>query len=245
MQWASALLQRKGWGNVTSRAGQVRDSGRTAAVEVAGEVGDELLKSVNPELPEDAQKKFRTPGFLRMRMEWRSEDRPVIDKARSAVEGTLIRSFEDAFQVINYVYDLVRTPEVDKTTGEVRTDNYGFTIWKKTPSGSYEEDWSRLTVRAKEELLFKITTALFAWQQDAANVWGEAMFAKAQWEEAFAIAYDAPMSGTIEDRTAVANIKAAEERYFAIFTSWYSRKADVLVRSLETLGQRIKDSMVI
>jgi hypothetical protein len=84
---------------------------------------------------------------------------------------------------------------------------------------------------------------MFGWEQRAADAWGEAMFAKAQWEERFAIDYDAPFTGTIEDRTAKGNIGAREERYFAIFLSLYSRKADAVVRSLALLGQRLKDSM--
>ena len=69
------------------------------------------------------------------------------------------------------------------------------------------------------------------------------MFAKAQWEERFSIAFDAPMSGTVDDRRAAGNIDAREERYFAIFLSLYSRKADSIVRSMELLSQRLRDSM--
>jgi hypothetical protein len=243
MQWALPLSQQKGMVKVTSRSGQVRESGKTAAVEEAALAGEALTEPINVELPEETRTRFRTPGFSRMRMEWRSEDRPVIAGARAAVEGALLRNFKDAFLAINDVYDLVRTPAIDPATGEIRVDQWNFTVWKRTPSGSFEEDWTRLTLKAKETLLFKITTALFAWQQQAADAWGEAMFAKAQWEERYAIAYDAPMSGTIEDRNAAANIDARDERYFAIFTSWYSKKADALVRSLELLSQRIKDSM--
>lgn len=78
----------------------------------------------------------------------------------------------------------------------------------------------------------------------AADAWTESMFAKAQWEERFGIAYGAPHDGTIEDRTSYAKRDAAEERYFAIFAASYSRKADALVRVMSTLGQRLKDSLV-
>ena len=38
--------------------------------------------------------------------------------------------------------------------------------------------------------------------------------ARAAWEERFAISYDAPLAGTIDDRTAVGRIESADERYF-------------------------------
>jgi hypothetical protein len=207
---------------------------------------DETTTVLLPEeKPKATKKDVRTPGFSRMRIVWRSEDRPIISSAKDAVEQALLRQFEDAYLVMNQVLELVRTPEIDPATEQPLRDNFGFVIWKRTPSGSFEEDWSRLTNRAKQALLFTITTRIFDWKQRAADAWGEAMFAKAQWEERHAIAYDAPMQGTIEDRTAAAAIDAREERYFAIFTTWYSRKADALVGTLELLAQRLKDSMQV
>jgi hypothetical protein len=38
-------------------------------------------------------------------------------------------------------------------------------------------------------------------------------------------------------------MEAADERYFAIFESVLSRKADAIVRSMERLSQRLKDVM--
>lgn len=244
MQWLSALSGRKGRVKVPSRSAQVRESGETAAVEETAKLAKELDEPIKVELPEETAKKFRTPGFSRMRTVWRSEDRPIIEGAKAAVEGQILRNFTDAFEVMNNVYELVRTPATSPD-GEILRNQFGFIIWKKTPSGSYEEDWSRLTPRVKENLLFTITTRIFDWELRAADAWGEAMLAKAQWEEAHSIAYDAPMDGTIEARNAWANVDARDERYFAIFTSWYSRRADAIVRTLALIAQRLKDSMTL
>lgn len=72
------------------------------------------------------------------------------------------------------------------------------------------------------------------------------MFSKAQWEERFALAFNDTTAGgrkTDEAMTQKARAGSRDERYFAIFESLYSRKADALVRSLERLGQRLKDSL--
>lgn len=226
------------------KSGQTRASGERASEEEAKEQSEAMTEPIESEvLPEERERSFRTPGFARMRTDWRSDDRPVIEHARAVVDGRILANFQDAYQVMYQVYDLVRTPEVDEETGEVVTDQWGFPKWKTTVSGSYEEDWTRLTLKEKENLLFTITTRLFDWEQRAADAWGEAMFAKAQFEERFALAFDAPMSGTVDDRKAAGNIDAREERYFAIFLTLYSRKADSVVRTLALLGQRLKDSM--
>jgi hypothetical protein len=226
------------------RSGQTRASGERASEEEARDQSEAMTEPIESEvLPEERERSFRTPGFSRMRTDWRSEDRTVIQAARAAVDGRVLANFADAYQVMHEVYDLVRTPLVDEATGEIRTDQWGFPLWKQTTSGSYEEDWTRLTLKQKENLLFSITTRLFEWEQRSADAWGEAMFAKAMFEERFAIAFDAPMSGTVDDRKAQGNIEAREERYFAIFLTLYSRKTEAIVRTLALLGQRLKDSM--
>jgi hypothetical protein len=187
---------------------------------------------------------FRTPGFQRMRLDWSSDDRSVLNRAKDTAEGRLYREFPEVYRLLYRVYDVVRTAEVNPDTGEIMMDQWGLPRWQKDAVGSYLEDFSKLGIKEKEDILFTITTHLVEWQQLAADAWGEAMFAKAQWEERFSIGYDAPMSGTIEARTAAGRLDSRDERYFALFISLYSRKADALIRSLELLGQRIKDSMV-
>lgn len=211
--------------------------------EVLDEVKKDADEPAKVEIPEERNFTFRTPGFSRMRFEWRTEDHMIVTTAQQAVERRIIDLFPDAYQVMYEVYEVVRT-QMEDQQGNPLFDNLKLPIWKRKPSGAWEEDFTKLSLKQKEHFLFKITTNLFAWEQQAADLWGEAMFAKAQWEERFAIAFDAPMSGTVDDRRAAGNIDAAEERYFAIFLSLLSRKADAVVRSLALLGQRLKDSMV-
>ena len=52
--------------------GKTRVSGETAADEEAQEEVDKLSEPMEQELPEEKDKKWRTPGFARMRMDWRS-----------------------------------------------------------------------------------------------------------------------------------------------------------------------------
>lgn len=222
--------------------GKRRASGETTANAVAEEVTEELTSLPDVELPEERQTQWRTPGFSRMRMTWRPEDRVVIEQARQMVDGMVMRAFADLYRVLHELYDVVREPEVNDD-GEALLDDYGLKVWKRNEVGHYVEDWSRLTRREKERFLFVFTTSLFDWQSRAGDAWLEAMLAKSQFTERFAIAFDAPMSGTVDDRTSVAQVDASEERNFAILMSAYSRKVDSLIRTVELLGNRIKDSL--
>jgi hypothetical protein len=143
---------------------------------------------------------------------------------------------------MNQVYDLVRTPVVNEN-GEAQRDKWGFVVWQRTQSGGFDEDFSRLTRKQKEHLLFLVTTRIVEWESKAADIWGESMLSKGKYEERFSLAFDSPMSGTVDDRKAVGNIDAADERYFALFMAVLSRKADALVRSMNNLAQRLKDSL--
>lgn len=223
----------------------VRASGLTQTEEVTREVMDKAMEEPAAEDPgEEREIVFRTPGFSRIRTEWRGDDALIVQRVQGAVEEKLIHGFPDAYALMNEVYDLVRTPELDGG-GNPRKDRYGFIIWARTPTGSYDEDWSRLTRAQRETFMFEITTRIFGWEQQAVMLWTEAMLAKAQFEERFSIAYDLPMSGTIEDRTAAGKMDAADERYFAIYCAALSRGADSIVNSLKLLGQRLKDTMEV
>ncbi len=224
------------------KAGQTRASGMTVAEEVIRDEAERAEDIAALEMPEERERRFRTPGFSRMRTEWSTADRPVIQHALDVVDGRILQTFGDAFQVMSELFDIVRTAETNPD-GSVRLDRFGFPVWKKLPSGAWDEDFSRLTTKQRENFLYQITTRIFDWEQRAANVWGEAMFAKAAWEERFSIGFDAPMAGTVDDRRDAGNLAAREERYFAIFTSLYSRRADAIVRSMTLLGQRLRDTI--
>lgn len=214
-----------------------------AAVRETQDAAEQAEEQVEEQvLDAERRRMFKTPGFARMRLDWEGDDRAVVQRAQSSVEGRINRLFADALGLMYDLYDVVRTPEATED-GERKVDHLGLTVWKRKPSGDFEEDWTRLTQRQKEDFLFRITTRLFDWEQRAADLWMDSMFAKAQWEESFAYAYDRPLAGTIDDRRAKGNIDSAEERYFAIYQSALSRRADAIVRTMGLLGQRLKDTL--
>jgi hypothetical protein len=162
---------------------------------------------------------------------------------KDVVQGQIMRTFTDAYEIMNSVYDLVRDVEIDGD-GTIQTDRFGYRIWAKKPTGEYIEDFTRLTDAEREDLLFRITTRLFDWKQRAADMWGDAMFAKAQWEEAMAIGFDQPEGRlTVDARTQKGRYYSMDQRYFAILQSVMSRRADAVVSSMEMLALRLSQRL--
>lgn len=216
-----------------------RASGKTAAEENAAQAHDEVDTEIdNNVLPEERELEFSTPGFSRMRTDWKSGDHLMLQRIQTAANERLFVEFADAYSIMSDLYDIVRNPVVDDH-GTVVRDRYGFVLWARTASGAYEEDWSLLSRRAQEDLIFRITTQSFEWAQRSADLWGEAMFAKALWAEDYAREFDAPMSGTEAVRKARGDMNAAESRQFAVFVAYASRKADAVLRTMELLNLRI------
>lgn len=230
---------------MTADAIEMNEATRQAheAVREASEDADKVLE---PDPAPDRTMETKTPGFSRMRVEWNAHDVPVLAAFKQITDARVTEAFVDAYLIMEQVYDLVREPEVDEQTGEIKVDRFGFKVWKRKPTGGYFEDFSVLTDAERTDLVFRITTRLFDWKQRAADMWGDAMFAKAVWEEAFAIGFDEPVGRlTVDDRTQKGRLFSREERYFAILQSLMSRRADAVVSSMELLALRLNQSITL
>lgn len=212
---------------------------------VIGELAREADKPLAVDIDPDRTRETATAGFSRMRTEWRPGEGAEVAGIVQQAQGIIFRAFPDAYLVMNELWMLVREPVVDTTTGEIRTNLFGWPEWQKHPSGAYIEDYTRLANREKDDFLLRITTGLLEWEQKASTLWLESMLAKGRWEESMATGFTASMPGktTVEARTQMGRAYAAEDRYHAIFRAAVSRSADSLIRSLERIGQRLKDSL--
>jgi len=211
---------------------------------IIGEIAREADEPLSPDIDPDRTRETARTGFSRMRTDWRSGEGAEIAGITQQAQGLIHRAFPDAYLIMNELWMLVREPVVNETTGEVVTDLFGWPQWKKWPSGAYIEDYTKLTNSEKDDFLLRITTHLLEWEQKSSTLWLEAMLAKGRWEEAMASGFVTPTGRvTVEERTQRGRAYAAEDRYHAIFRAAVSRSAEALVKSLERIGQRLKDSL--
>ncbi len=219
--------------------------GDTTASHEASKSADEATTPVETEaLPEEREEWFRAPGFQRMKVAWEGQDKAMLDRAQHAISRRIWDTFPEALAIMNDIYETVRLKEPNPVTSEPMVDGFGFTVWQKDSlTGAYIEDWTLLDSRQKEHFLFRIATQIFEWEQRSADLWTEAMFSKGMFTERFSIEFDAPIHGTVDDRNARGNKEAAEDRYFAIYNAAVSRKAEAIVRSMNILMLRLKDTL--
>jgi hypothetical protein len=224
---------------------ETRASGLTTAEEVTREVSAELDRPIEPTLDVERKKTFRTTGLARMRTtDWDVETKTVIDMLTGKVDDIIDAEFYGALVIMNSVYDQVRVQAVDDD-GHPEVDRHGWPVWARNAAGGYVEDWTRMTDRDREGFLYQITLYLFEWQQRSADFWAEAMYAKAIWEDSFSEGYESveDRKATIEARTARGRLHAREDRYFAIFRTHISRRAEAICTAMERIGQRLKDTL--
>lgn len=216
------------------------DQANRVIAEIAAEADEPLAVDIDP----DRTRETTRTGFSRMRTDWRAGDAEEVTGIVAQADGVIHRTFPGVYLLMNELWAMVRVPVADRDTGEVELDMYGWPVWEKLPSGAYAEDYSRLTSTEKDDFLLRITTLLVEWGQQSENLWLEAMLAKARWEEAMASGFTTPTGRmTVEERTQRGRSTASEDRYNAVFRASVSRKAERLVRDLERLGQRLKDSL--
>ena len=228
--------------------GQRRASGKLVADEVADEVakdmegpsegpsGDDKVLDIERDLV------FESTSMARMRTEWTGSNARVMSEIMDAVQDAMMDRFMDAYVILEDIYAEVREPEVDGH-GEIATDRHGLVVWRKTGMGNHVEDWSRLTSKQRADFLMRLTVGLVEWEQRASDLWTQAMFAKALWTESFSHHFNQQVKGTVDHRTAQGNERSADERYFATYVTALSRKADALVKSMERVTLRLRDTL--
>jgi hypothetical protein len=195
-----------------------------------------------PDIPPDRTRQFSHVNFQRMRTDWPAEDKVKLQEIGRLADQVIAARFADAWWLLERLYRVVREPQVT-LDGEPVKDLAGHIRWKRNAEGFYIEDWSRLGDAERSDFLHELVIHMVEWTQQAATMWSSAMFAKGIWEEAFAWGYTTPREKlTIDDRTQRGHLVSIEERYFAIFQSVLSRRADALVRSLQRLETMLMQS---
>lgn len=218
-----------------------RNSGLTPGAEAAREATDEDTRNPHNEPDIEHTRQFRTPGFYRMRATFDSEDLLYMQRLMDWAKKQLERDFSEAYGVLRKVDVLCAIPERDEQ-GEILLDEEtGLPVWQRNELGLVRHDWSKLTTRERENLLYEITINLSTWEQKAVDAWQMAMNAKIVWEERFAIKYDEPKGKTMGERDAIGRNGAIDERYQAVQLSAYSRRADALIGSMKRLVDMLEN----
>lgn len=191
--------------------------------------------------PEDRTRKFTHTSFSRTRTEWNGADRDALVVLKAEADRLVRAQFRSFFAIVDRIHRCVRTPLVDEPSGEIKTYEDGTPMWELDEWGDPAEDWNRLDDQTRNNILHSLAIRLAEWEALSADDWAEAMYSKVVWEEKFAQGFVAlpghQVSGkpTIDDRTQFGHRYSSDERYFAVFKSVVSKKADAHVKSAARL----------
>lgn len=186
----------------------------------------------------DRKKTFDTPGFSRFRTSW-GEDASIVNRAKLHAAREIADVFPEALDIQIDLWFIIREVKLDSEGNPVE-DEDGLPKWVEE-NGMPVEDFSRLTDTDRENFILRITMYLIEWGQRAEDLWMESMIAKGKWEERFSIGFG-DATGIEAVRTNEGKLNSREDRYFAIYKTAVSRKAQALVNSMELLNQRLKDT---
>jgi hypothetical protein len=195
---------------------------------------------VEPDIAPD-RTRFSRLNFSRMKLAWNPSEMVLMQQIGLMADRALKDAFPDVYWFLDTeLYPLVREPAVNEA-GEQARSPLGLLEWQRDEHGHYIERWARITDGDRRQLLHVITVSLIAWRQQRDMMWSSAMFAKGQWEEVYARGYIEPEGSklTIDDRTNMARSSSMDQRYFAIFESVLSRRADSLVKSMERIEEML------
>ena len=205
-----------------------------------------LAADVHP----DRTRQFANTSFSRMRTGWSGDDRDKVIELE-ALAGEIVKErFEVAFALMERTRRMVRTQAYDRASGELLAYPDGTPVWERDELGVPVESWELMSASDRGDLLLAIDGYMFEWEMTASDMWADAMYAKAIWEETFARGFTALPPGvvsgkpTIDDRTQWGHKNAAQERYFALFRSALSRKADSILKAMQTLQQHLENTQI-
>lgn len=201
---------------------------------------------LEPDTAPDRTRQFRSVNFSRMKRSWTGDDAAALGDIMHAADQAINAYFARAIRLIEHLQEIAQIPVTEQ--GEVQFHPNGRRKVRVDEHGDAIEDWSRLSETDRSNALFTLTTHMYEWERIAVRMWGEAMFAKAIWEQAFSEGFRVlpgqQISGkpTIDDRTQVGHAHSAQDRYFGIFCSMLSRQADSLVRNLVRIQRLLENT---
>lgn len=188
---------------------------------------------LEPDIPPDRTRRFRSVNFSRMRTRWPADDKADIDFILGQVERELQERFKNAFDVRDRIWLCVRVPLM--RDGEVLADAFDRPQWERHENGTPVEDWSQLSDRQRDDFIHEIAVWMYEWELTGVKLWTEAMYGKGKWESVFASGYLNSPGRTIDDRTQEGTNGSMEERYHAIYLSALSRGGDAIVKSMDRI----------
>lgn len=226
-----------------------RDLG-DAAAEVAQQIQQQHLDEINEgkiDLDEesDVMASERLSIFSRISFRWHTSDQLILTQIRGAAELQWERQMSPAYQILDRLYEEMRTPE-QTDQGVVKLDQGGRPIWKKDPTtGLIIETTEQLTGQDIEKALLDLHKLKMVVSEQTNHLLTETMLARYVMKDKEDDLWDHILEGTINDRQAKVNREARQQKYHYFFhwllytnSSTFLKEIISLIKTLDGILDR-------
>jgi hypothetical protein len=197
----------------------------------------QLSEPVLPEVDTPVQQATLLPTALKFT--WTDAEAETIQTIKRAVDQIVMREHKEAFFAVHHLLAKVRQQQVGND-GALLFDEGGKPMWMRNLDGSVLEDYSRLDAIDIDGAIMKFASYAFFAGQSSIDNYMEAVFAKYAADDAYQDMYSSIMTGTVPDKTATAERKSREERYFAFFKAYSHKRIKELIDRMDALRRALE-----
>jgi hypothetical protein len=217
--------------------GSVSSEGMMMTKKKDGTEAVEFSEPVDADIEVQTEQVTLMPRVLKF--QWTESEQKTIDTIKRAVDQIVMREHREAFASVHRMLEKVRQQQAD-SDGAPLADETGKPIWVKNLDGSVQEDYSRLDAVDMDGAIMKFATYAFFAGQASIDAYAEAVFAKYAADDTYQDVYASIMSGTVPDKTATAERKAREERYFAFLKAYTHKRVKELIDRMDSLRRTLE-----
>ena len=219
-------------------------SSREATSEFADRVEDALRDETNASLGQPALDESalasQTTFFSKIKFNWRPEDRSIMERIESTASSVFADLFSDVVTVIDNFYAAMRVPETTPN-GTVVIGPDRRVVWKRDEDGRFIERLDQLTGQDIDLAILELERLLLTITPRVNRLMLDAVAAHHIQKDAFDSAWFSVVEGTQGDRTARANQRSQQDRWFAFFKYYVYSDAQAFLGEVNAFLKRLEN----
>ena len=182
----------------------------------------------------------QTTFFSKIKFNWKPEDRSIMERIESSASSVFIELFSDVVTVIDDFYAAMRVPETTPNGMTVIGPDRR-PVWKRDEDGRFIERLDQLTGQDIDQAILELERLLLTVTPRVNRLMLDAVAVHHIQKDAFDEAWFSVVEGTQGDRTARANQRSREDRWFAFFKYYVYSDAQAFHGEVNAFLKRLEN----
>ena len=201
---------------------------------------DETNSSLDRPALDETALTSQTTFFSKIKFNWKPEDRSIMERIESSASSVFIELFSDVVTVIDDFYAAMRVPETTPNGMTVIGPDRR-PVWKRDEDGRFIERLDQLTGQDIDQAILELERLLLTVTPRVNRLMLDAVAAHHIQKDAFDEAWFSVVEGTQGDRTARANQRSREDRWFAFFKYYVYSDAQAFHGEVNAFLKRLEN----